>query len=263
MADPQVRELRDPSEHAAAAALFGKVWYGDGTIPLEAQLLTAVAHAGGYVAGAYDDTRLLGASFGFLGRQRGALVLHSHLTGVLPGHEHHGLGRAIKQHQRGWARSHRLVAVAWTFDPLVRRNAWFNLGTLGAPVVDYIECFYGTATDAINAGDETDRAFVWWPSTPSPTSAARSPAAPKRGHCVLDEDLAERDFDDEPVLNVATPADIVAMRKSDPARALRWRRALRATFGRAITTGYTATAMTRDGFYTLERVPPNPQEPTR
>jgi predicted GNAT superfamily acetyltransferase len=249
MADLQVRELRDPAEHAAAAALFGTVWYGDSGVPIEAQLLTAVAHSGGYVAGAYAGTRLLGASFGFLGRHRGTLVLHSHLTGVLPGQEHHGLGFAIKRHQRQWTRSQGLVAVVWTFDPLVRRNAWFNLGKLGAQVVGYRECFYGTATDAINAGDETDRAFVWWPSDPAP-----SHALPKRGLVVLDDHLSERGFDNEPVLNVAIPPDIVVLRRTDPARARHWRRAVRATFGRAIDAGYTATAVTRDGVYTLERV---------
>lgn len=255
MADPQVRELRDTAEHAAAAALFGAVWYGDGTLPFEAQLLTAVAHSGGYVAGAFDGTELLGASFGFLGRHRDTLVLHSHVTGVLPGHEHQGVGVAIKRHQRRWARSKELVAVVWTFDPLVRRNAWFNLGKLGVQVVDYLECFYGSATDAINTGDETDRALVWWPSTPS-----RSSGIPKHGHILLDEDLTEFDFDDEPVLNVATPSDIVALRAADPVAAMRWRRAVRATFGRAIEAGYTATAITRDGVYTLERARPFPEE---
>ena len=52
----------------------------------------------------------------------------------------------------------------WTFDPLVRRNAYFNLHKLGARAVDqYLPDFYGRMTDGINAGDTTsDRLYIQW-----------------------------------------------------------------------------------------------------
>ena len=89
-------------------------------------------------------------------------ALHSHITGILPGVRRTGLGRAMKLHQRAWAADHGLAWVTWTFDPLVRRNAWFNLDVLGAEVHEYLVDFYGPIDDAINAGDESDRLLVAW-----------------------------------------------------------------------------------------------------
>ena len=52
--------------------------------------------------------------------------------------------------------------IAWTYDPLIRRNAYFNLVKLGARPVEYLRNFYGTMDDAINGGTETDRMLVHW-----------------------------------------------------------------------------------------------------
>jgi predicted GNAT superfamily acetyltransferase len=54
-----------------------------------------------------------------------------------------------------------------------------------------------------------------------------------------------------PVLRAWIPEDHVAMRETDPAAANDWRLAVRETVGAALSRGYVATAMTRDGWYTL------------
>ena len=134
------------------------------------------------------DEQIVGGSFGFLGRHLGEPSLHSHVTGILPGVRRTGLGRAMKLHQRAWAADHGLAWVTWTFDPLVRRNAWFNLGVLGAHVHEYLVDFYGPIDDAINAGDESDRLLVAWPvGDDGPTAPPTDPTgdgrrADARGH---------------------------------------------------------------------------------
>ena len=55
-----------------------------------------------------------------------------------------------------------MPAIVWTFDPLVARNAWFNLARLGALPTGYLEDFYGPMTDAINAGMASDRLLLTW-----------------------------------------------------------------------------------------------------
>jgi hypothetical protein len=65
-------------------------------------------------------------------------ALHSHVTGVVDSMRHAGVGRAIKLHQRDWAAERGLDWITWTFDPLVRRNAWFNIAILGADVHSYL-----------------------------------------------------------------------------------------------------------------------------
>ena len=147
----------------------------------------------------YDRDRLMGASFGFLARHHGEDALHSHITGILPGVQHGGAGRAMKLHQRDWAAARDIPWITWTFDPLVRRNAWFNIEVLGAHVSEYLVNFYGPMTDSINAHDESDRLVVAWPTDP----AMRAPPAPPSGSTIVE---------------VATPDDIVVLRRTDPDR---------------------------------------------
>src|SRR5262245_66270380 len=99
------------------------------------ELLRALGHTGGYVAGAFSDGRMVGGSLGFLGRHRGELVLHSHVTGILPGVRKTGLGRQMKLHQRDWAAEQGLATIIWTFEPLVRRKASFSVSDLADSVV--------------------------------------------------------------------------------------------------------------------------------
>ena len=94
-----------------------------------------MSFAGGYISGAYAGDELIGASAGFLGRRAGELHLHSHISGVIAARQSRHVGVALKQHQRAWALARGIDSIEWTFDPLVRRNAFFNLVKLGAEVV--------------------------------------------------------------------------------------------------------------------------------
>ena len=123
------------------------------------EVIVAALHSGGYCALARLDGEVVGASFA-LATNTG--TLHSHVTGVARAHAGAGIGAQLKRHQWYWAQSHGYRAISWTFDPLVRRNAWFNLVKLGAHVASYHENFYGELTDSINAGDRSDRLYVKW-----------------------------------------------------------------------------------------------------
>ena len=69
-----------------------------------------------------------------------------------------------------------MAKIVWTFDPLVRRNAMFNLARLGARATRYEVDFYGPVRDAINGEDETDRLVVEWAT--SGRRGCGRPAAP-------------------------------------------------------------------------------------
>ncbi len=157
----EIHLLDDAGEQRRVRDLFDQIW-GSATSVVGTEMIRAIGHAGGYVAAAYADGQIVGGSLGFLGRHAGQPSLHSHVTGVLPGVRRTGLGRAMKLHQRAWAAANGLAWVTWTFDPLVRRNAWFNIGVLGAEVHEYLVDFYGPIDDAVNAGDESDRLLVAW-----------------------------------------------------------------------------------------------------
>ncbi len=228
-----IRAVDDPAELQRMVTLFNQVW-GTITPLVGTELLRAIQHAGGYVAAAYVGDQVVGASLGFLGRHLDQPSLHSHITGVLPGVRRTGLGRAMKLHQRAWAAEHGLAWVTWTFDPLVRRNAWFNIHVLGAEVHEYLVDFYGPIDDSINAGGESDRLLVAWAT-----------------------DKADPERDAEPpagAVAVPTPDDIVVLRRTDPDAAAAWRHRLRAELGGPLAAGGRVHDVTEDGNYLV--VPP-------
>ena len=228
-----IRVVEDPVELRRMVTLFNQVW-GTVTPLVGGELLRAIQHAGGYVAAAYVGEQVVGGSFGFLGRHLDQPSLHSHITGVLPGVRRTGLGRAMKMHQRAWARRNDLAWVTWTFDPLVRRNAWFNIHVLGAEVHEYLVDFYGPIDDAINAGGASDRLLVAWDVE---VGAHQPAAAPPPG-----------------TVAVPTPDDIVVLRRTDPREADGWRKRLRADLGGPLADGGRVHDVTEGGDYLV--VPP-------
>jgi predicted GNAT superfamily acetyltransferase len=234
-----------------AAALFAQVWRTEPTTPpLAAEIMRAVEHAGGYVVGAYEGERLVGASSGFLGLAGRTPVLHSHISGVSdPGR---GIGLALKLHQKAWALERGICSITWTFDPLVRRNAWFNLAKLGAVGVEYLVDFYGPMSDGVNGGESSDRLFTRWDLTTAP-----APLAVEGALLLLDDrDGAPAPAAAAPggeLLLVALPKDVEALRASHPAVARQWRLAVREALVPAFADGYRASGITRDGCLVLAR----------
>ncbi len=150
--DLEIRVLNEPADMRRLVVLFNQVW-GTVTPIVGVELLRAIGHTGGYISGAFTQNRMVGGSLAFLGRHHDEVALHSHITGILPGVRQTGLGRQMKLHQRAWAAEQGLDWITWTFDPLVRRNAWFNIGVLGAQIDAYLVDFYGQMNDSLNGDD--------------------------------------------------------------------------------------------------------------
>lgn len=149
----------------ATCRLFEGIWKPAGENGLATtELLRAMDKAGSYVAAAFDGEsgdELVGACIGFFGPPpHGAL--HSHIAGVAAGLRGRNVGFALKVHQRSWALQRGAAQVSWTFDPLVRRNAYFNIGKLAGRAAQYLPNFYGPMNDGINGADDTDRLLVEW-----------------------------------------------------------------------------------------------------
>ena len=161
----QIRELAGLPDLEAACALFDEIWRPGpgGQSELDAHLLRALTKAGNYASGAYDvvSGELVGACMGFFGPPAKA-SLHSHIAGVLPVAARRAVGFALKVHQRAWCLHQDTPTMHWTFDPLIRRNAYFNLVKLGARQAEYLPNFYGVMNDSINGSTETDRMLVRW-----------------------------------------------------------------------------------------------------
>jgi predicted GNAT superfamily acetyltransferase len=256
----RVVELHEFAEHQAAADLLCRIWRADSPDQLvNAGMLRAFAHSGNYVVGAYSGGALVGTAVGFFGRDH----LHSHIAGVAPDRQGGGVGYALKQHQRAWALERGISQVRWTFDPLVRRNAYFNLHKLGALPIGYLPDFYGRMDDGVNAGDATDRLYVsWMLDSPRAVAAAHGEHADvdlvglrDGGAATIVDRVGDRPLPTARtgrVLLVAVPPDIEAIRGRAPALAAEWRYAVREALTGALASGYRIAGMARDGFYVLE-----------
>jgi predicted GNAT superfamily acetyltransferase len=259
-----VREVADLVDLEDVVQLLATIWGRDANPPVTVELLRAFSKAGNYVGGAFDDGRLVGACVGFF-HAPAEDALHSHITGVERGLNGRHVGFALKLHQRAWAMRHGVSEIAWTFDPLVGRNAYFNLVKLGAQPAEYLPNFYGTMLDSINGDDDSDRLLVRWRlRSPEVVAACAGNNTPARAT----EELAAGatvglgvsdvgapvpgDLDGATVL-VAVPTDIGELRSADSALAERWRVSVRATLVALLADGARIDGFDRAGWYVVRR----------
>ena len=269
-AELTIAELSTMPEMRRASALMDRVWRpGNGAAMMPEALLKVLSSTGGYVAGGFRGGRMVGVCVGLLSQWG----LHSHIAAVEDPLRGAGLGRAIKLDQRAWALRRGIGTVTWTYDPLISRNAYFNLAKLGAVAAEYHADYYGTMNDEVNAGSPTDRVLVRWELASrrvrrvlheGATAAAHDGAATHDGVVIA---LAVG-RDGSPVLGlgsrdarrllVGIPKDAEALRVSDPDLAARWRPALRDVLGGLMAAGGHVTGFTRDGQYVVERAVERP-----
>ena len=236
----EIRVAHTPADSALIADLFDKVW--DVKSMVSPEIMTASLHNGGYGSviyiGSGDRRRPVGAAFALVGRALPGLNgpnLHSHATGVLPEFVGKGIGEMIKRHQWDWAKENGFDTITWTFDPLVRRNAHFNVIKLGATVLGYHQNFYGELDDGINAGEQSDRVLVRWDVAGVDAPLGNSFVEPTPNSIVIE-----------------TPADIEQLRKTDRVQSDGWRARQRAAFESAQLAGLRVIGLTNDFSYVLD-----------
>lgn len=245
-------------------ALFNRVWLlppGESAIPSE--LLRSISHAGCNVTAARDQAgRIIGAAAAIVTPRSPSKQSHSMyslIAGVAPGVSDRGVGFALKQHQRAWGLARDLTEMTWTFDPLVSRNARFNLSKLGAYASEYAIDFYGPMQGEMNANDESDRLVAVWPLTSAESAAcSEDRPTPVERPSWAPTDVLRLGPDGDPVLVSArgalwcrVPTDIVALRAQNPQVAAEWRRSTRSIFTDAFASGHIARGVSRDGWYRL------------
>ncbi|MBC7810690.1 MAG: GNAT family N-acetyltransferase [Burkholderiales bacterium] len=217
-----------------------------------AAVMHPMAMNGGAVIAAVDPDidHMIGMALAFPVRQT-EWMLWSHMTGVHPNYQNRGIGFALKQEQRRWALANGYNAIHWTYDPLQRGNANFNLRILGAVTNTYHVDFYGVMTDSINAGLPSDRVEIAWNLRDERVERLANAQEPEALDTSDEWFLLCRGANGEPIstkfqtvltttLSIEIPYDLAALKKSDADLAYRWRIALRETFQTAFAHGYVA-----------------------
>jgi predicted GNAT superfamily acetyltransferase len=250
-----IAELSEVDDLRDLAEVFAMVWEHPGEPPISSNILKALSLSGNYVSGGFVGGRLVGGLVGWFGGVPHDLHVHSHILGVVAGSAAQGLGFELKQHQRRWCLERGVKVIEWTTDPLIGRNAYFNLTKLGARAERYLVNVYGAMTDGINAGEESDRWLIRWQLEASRGDEPDLETLRREGAVVLSVGGAGEPVEtsiSSRVLLCQVPEDIVALRRSDPSLARAWRMALRRALTDSIAAGYAVTGATRSGWYVLQ-----------
>lgn len=234
-----VRELSGLAQPQQAETVLGRIWQAPDHPPMNAELLRALSKAGSYVAGAFARDEMVGVCVGFHSTPA-ARTMHSHIAGVTAAMAGRHVGFALKLHQRAWCLDHGISLVEWTYDPLVARNAYFNLAKLGARVAEYLPDFYGAMDDGINRDDESDRILVHWELHSAEVSAA-----------CAGQPLVATPTGGAAASWVEVPRDIESLRVADPEEARVWRTKVRDRLLPALAAGGTVAGFDKERGYLL------------
>ena len=123
---------------------------------------------GGFTLGAFVESELVGFVHHLAAVRNGEVIGYSHMAAISPRFQNAGIGARLKWAQREKALSQGIRFIKWTFEPMLGRNAHFNLNRLGATVTTYAENYYGTdyhvnfESFGKHIGIDSDRLFAYW-----------------------------------------------------------------------------------------------------
>jgi chorismate synthase len=281
-AGPQItiRDLRSIDDLNQLRAVEKEVWGMADDDAIALTLAIALKAAGNIFVGAFEKAkaekeRMVGFAFGFLGREHGVTIIHSHMLAVLDAYRHLDLGAKLKQAQRERALAIGVHEMTWTFDPLQSRNAHFNFAKLGVVSETYKVDFYGPETSSKLHRNGTDRLWVRWLLN---SRRVRDRLGGKNGRGeTLDAlrllaPLLRFDGKGKPVraelgealgrerVSIEIPGEILAVEHADMGLAREWREATRWAFRESLKAGFFVAEYCRSvrgqqgpGAYLLQR----------
>lgn len=252
-ADVELRPLTSIEDADRILGVMIATWGEHQLLPRE--MIRALGDSGNTPWGAFDGDELIGYVLGWSGVDRDeGLHAHSHMLATLPDRRHRGIGYALKLTQRAYCLDQGISRVRWTFDPLLSRNAHFNLNKLGATADRFLPNFYGEMTDTLNRGERSDRLMVRWDLEREPAGPARGDGFEVLGRAGDDPTTPAptpvRAPEGAPAL-IRIPREYHELRQRDRALADAWREATAEAFTACFEKGLLATGFTGDSAYVL------------
>lgn len=193
--------------------------------------------AGGWTLGAFVADRMVGFVHHLAAvRPNNEIFGYSHVMAVAKDYQNKGVGARLKWAQRERALGEGREFIKWTWDPMLARNAHFNLNRLGATVDTYAENFYGIDYNVDPAlteqpGLPSDRLCATWYLN-SPRVSALASGSALTGNA-------------RPVATVAIPSDWGALIRQDLQHARAEHARVRAEFKKAFAQQLVCAGLER------------------
>lgn len=255
-----LRCLETEADRQACLGLQRRTWGEDPLEWVPPRMLAVSQLVGGLVAGAFAGDELAGFVYSLCGQRDGHPAHWSHMLAVLPAYRDRGVGRRLKLFQRDVLLEQGVDRCYWTFDPLVARNAHFNLNRLGVEVREYVVDYYGAGEGNLQfSGIGSDRFIVVWNLTgtkarqalagelPGDLSAfAGAPvvnAAPGPGGT---PGPGEAEAPEAPAVRIEVPPDVQALKRRSKEQAAAWRASTRRAFTACFERGLRSVFFFRD-----------------
>ncbi len=257
MTDPTavtIRPLENRQDYEACVRLQREIWGEDFRDVVPATILMVSQRVGGIAAGAFDErTKLLGFVFGLSGVRDDRRAHWSDMLAVRPDAREQGIGTRLKRFQREQLLEHGIEAAFWSYDPLVARNAHFNINRLGAVPIEYVADMYGDTGSTLHRGLDTDRLVVRWPLSDSAMTRRLRGHPSELGETVNQAPIIEPTavgaqsvkLPDAPWVRIAVPTDIDTVKRQTPEVAQAWQLAVRLAFESYLARGYRVAGFCR------------------
>ena len=239
----ELRPLTSLEDADAILQVMVATWGQHQLLPRE--MIRALADSGNVPWGAFDADELVGYVLGWAAVEpEDGLHVHSHMLATLPDRRSRGVGFALKLAQRAQALDQGINLVRWTFDPLLSKNAYFNIHKLGAICDRFHRDFYGEMTDTLNEGERSDRLVVRWDldREPGPRSGVPSEPVGLRREGAAASPRPVRVADPAGIIaTVEIPRDYPDLRERNQRLAAAWRDEVAAAIEACLARGMVAT----------------------
>jgi predicted GNAT superfamily acetyltransferase len=269
-----IRLFEKESDYFACEALQKETWGKDIEEVITASLVKIIQKIGGIAAGAFDtEGEMAGFVLGLAGYKQGKPIHWSHMLAVKSAFRDTGIGKKLKLYQRDILLGMGINEVFWTYDPLAGKNGHFNLNSLGAEVLEYVEDMYGSGEDSVLfRGIGTDRFVMVWriaderveeiiakrrffdsePFLTSPLAVCRATESDAVSLPVNTLDIRDKR------LRVEVPPDVHQLMSISTRSATDWRKKTREAFQAYLHKGYKVVGFYVDQasgrcFYCMER----------
>lgn len=248
-----IRDLSTLEEYVECCEIQEETWGRGFSERVPAAILRVSQKVGGVTAGAFDGNgRMVGFVFGLTGIREGKPAHWSDMLAVREEARGRHIGDRLKHYQRQQVQALGVDFMLWTADPLVARNAHFNINRLGARPVEYVDNMYGITGSALHGALPTDRLVIGWQLTaefrPTPGIDAEQPGdaqLPMANPLAHDGLPAFAHAGSGDGARVQVPHDLGAVQEESDDAALRWRLSVRESFHTLMDRGLLVTRFVR------------------